>query len=96
MTRKPDVVVPMRERPFVVPSDGTVEYQYFVVDPGFKEDKWVSGAQVIPGDRSVVHHAIVFIRPPDGARFRGVGWLTAYVPGPVSYTHLTLPTNREV
>lgn len=81
LTRKPDVVVPMRERPFVVPPDGTVEYQYFVVDPGFKEDKWVSGAQVIPGDRSVVHHAIVFIRPPDGARFRGVGWLTAYVPG---------------
>jgi hypothetical protein len=58
-----------------------VEYQYFVVDPGFREDKWITGAQVIPGNRSVVHHAIVFVRPPDGAAFRGVGWLTAYVPG---------------
>jgi hypothetical protein len=71
----------MRDRPFIVPAEGTVEYQYFVVDPGFKEDKWVAGAQVIPGSRSVVHHCIVFVRPPDGEEFRGVSWLTAYVPG---------------
>ncbi|QDU50383.1 redoxin domain-containing protein [Gimesia panareensis] len=77
----PEAVYTMRKRPFVVPKEGVVEYQYFVVDPGFKEDKWVTGAQVLPGNRSVVHHAIVFIRPPDGADFRGIGWLTAYVPG---------------
>jgi hypothetical protein len=63
------------------PAQGTVEYQYFVVDPGFTEDKWITGAQVIPGSRAVVHHVIVFVRPPDGARFRGVSWITAYVPG---------------
>ena len=28
-----------------------------------------------------MHHAIVFIRPPDSTGFRGIGWLTAYVPG---------------
>jgi peroxiredoxin len=78
---EPDLVVSMREEPFGVPARGIVEYQYFVVDPGFEEDTWVSGAQVVPGNRSVVHHAIVFIRPPDGARFRGMGWLGAYVPG---------------
>jgi len=77
----PDAVYEMRKRPFVVPKEGVVEYQYFVVDPGFKEDKWITGAQVLPGNRSVVHHAIIFIRPPDGANFRGIGWLTAYVPG---------------
>lgn len=77
----PEVVLEMRKRPFQVPAEGVVEYQYFVVDPGFKEDKWVTGAQVLPGNRSIVHHAIVFIRPPDGADFRGIGWLTAYVPG---------------
>ncbi len=77
----PEVVYEMRKKPFVVPEEGVVEYQYFVVDPGFKEDKWVTGAQVLPGNRSVVHHAIVFIRPPDGSEFRGIGWLTAYVPG---------------
>ncbi|WP_339910196.1 redoxin domain-containing protein [Symmachiella dynata] len=81
MPHEPDVVVEMRERPFTVPAEGTVEYQYFVVDPGFEEDKWVTGSQVIPGNRGVVHHCIVFIRPPDGSDFRGIGWLSAYVPG---------------
>ncbi|MFK7821699.1 MAG: redoxin domain-containing protein [Planctomycetaceae bacterium] len=81
LSKEPDVILPMRNRPYVVPADGTVEYQYFVVDPGFTEDKWISAAQAIPGARSVVHHIIVFVRPPDGERFRGVGWLTAYVPG---------------
>ncbi|MEM8733883.1 MAG: redoxin domain-containing protein [Planctomycetota bacterium] len=78
---EPDLVLPMRSRPFTVPRDGVVEYQYFVVDPKFEEDKWIRAAQVIPGSRDVVHHAAVFARPPDGSRFEGVGWLTAYVPG---------------
>lgn len=81
LPREPDLVVEMRNRPFRVPADGTVEYQYFVVDPKITEDRWVSAAQVIPGNASVVHHAIVFIRPPDGEIFNGIGWLTAYVPG---------------
>lgn len=79
--RTPDAVLPMRDRPFRVPAEGTVEYHYFVVNPGWTEDRWVTAAQIIPGNRAVVHHAIAFIRPPDGSRFRGVGWLAAYVPG---------------
>jgi mono/diheme cytochrome c family protein len=81
LPRQPDVVLPMRSVPFTVPADGSVEYQYFVVDPGFKEDKWVSAAEVIPGNRSVVHHSIVFVRPPDGVTPEGIGWLSAFVPG---------------
>ncbi|MEM7311718.1 MAG: redoxin domain-containing protein [Planctomycetota bacterium] len=84
LPREPDLVLEMNEEPFVVPADGTVEYQYFVVDPGFEEDKWINGAQVLPGNHSVVHHSIVFIRPPDGSQFRGIGWLSAYVPGQTS------------
>lgn len=81
LSRTPDLIVPMRDRPFVVPAEGTVEYQYFVVDPGFTEDRWIRGAEVIPGNRSVVHHVIVFFRVPEGREQRGLGWLTAYVPG---------------
>ncbi len=77
----PSTQIAMRDRPFVVPAEGTVEYQYFVVDPKWTEDRWIRAAQVIPGDASVVHHAIVFVRPPDGSRTRGVGWMGAYVPG---------------
>ena len=79
--QKPDLEIAMRAEPYRIPAEGTVEYQYFVIDPGFTEEKWVKEAQVIPGNRAVVHHAIVFIRPPDDQPFRGVGWLTAYVPG---------------
>lgn len=81
LSKSPDVVIPMGSKPFTIPATGTVDYQYFVVDPKFETDKWILETQVVPGSRSVVHHSIVFIRPPDGASFKGVGWLGAYVPG---------------
>nr|MCU0712503.1 redoxin domain-containing protein [Pirellula sp.] len=77
---EPDLIVPMRESPYTVPPTGTVEYQYFVVDPKLTEDRWIKAAQVIPGNASIVHHAIVFIRPPDGEPIKGVSWLTSFVP----------------
>ncbi|HUQ71660.1 MAG TPA: redoxin domain-containing protein, partial [Planctomycetaceae bacterium] len=86
LPREPDLVLKMRDRPFHVPATGTVEYQYFVVDPHFDEDRWISAAQVIPGNRPTVHHCIVFVRPPDGADVRGVGYLTGYVPGQRSFS----------
>lgn len=81
LPREPDLVVSMSRVPFEVAKTGTIEYQYFVVDPGFEEDTWVSGAEIIPGDRRVVHHAIVFTRAPDSLDALRPGWLTAYVPG---------------
>ena len=76
-----DQIIPMRSDPFSVPAEGTVEYQYFVVDPEFKEDRWVSSAEVLPGNREVVHHAIVFISAPNQDSLNNSGWLSAYVPG---------------
>ena len=81
LSKEPDLVVSMRNKPYNIPADGIVDYQYFVVDPKITEDKWVNAAQVIPGNAGVVHHAIVFIRPPDGEKFQGISWLTAFVPG---------------
>ncbi len=81
LPQKPDVVLEMRGEPYKVPASGIVEYQYFVVDPGFTEDKWIRETQVVPGNRAVVHHAVIFVRPPDGSQFNGIGWLGAYVPG---------------
>jgi peroxiredoxin len=83
----PDLIVEMRNRPYRVPADETVDYQYFVVDPGFTEDRWVSASQIIPGAPSVVHHSIVFVRPPDGGEFVGIGWLNAFVPGQIPVTY---------
>lgn len=59
----PDLVVSI-PRPFTVPAEGVVEYQFFEVDPGFREDRWVRGVEVRPSNRRVVHHCNVFLKPP--------------------------------
>ena len=60
----PDEVYYMRDEPFTVPAEGVVEYQYFLVDPGWKEDRWIQASECLPGNRSVVHHIFVFAVPP--------------------------------
>jgi mono/diheme cytochrome c family protein len=70
-------------KPYSVPATGTVDYQYFTVDPGFTEDRWVQAAEARAGNPAVVHHIIVFVIPP-GAKRAGVtfdGFLVATAPG---------------
>lgn len=82
---KPDQVFYMREKPYQVPANGEVRYQYFAIDPGFTEDTWIQAAECRPGNREVVHHIVMLIQPPDGRR--GVpgeihsDFLTATAPG---------------
>ncbi|MEI8317198.1 MAG: redoxin domain-containing protein [Planctomycetia bacterium] len=81
LPRAPDAIVPLGRRPYRVPASGTVDYQYFVADPHFEDETWVSAAQCVPGAPSVVHHGIVFVRPESLSDFRGMSFVTAYVPG---------------
>ena len=60
---QPDVVLPMQED-YPVPARGTIAYQYFEVPTNFTEDKWVQAFEVRPSNRAVVHHVIVYTRPP--------------------------------
>ena len=60
---KPDVVFTI-PKPFKVKATGTIDYQFFVVDTGFTEDKWIQAAEVKPSCRAVVHHALIFAQPP--------------------------------
>ena len=83
---KPDKIVTINETPFKVPATGTIEYQYFVVDPGFKEDKWIKAAECRPGNREVVHHIICALDKTGRkkARVHGDGhseWIAATAPG---------------
>lgn len=64
----PDLVVDVSEKPFEVPANEVLDYQFFTVDLGFKEDRWVKETQVIPGNRRVVHHVGVALKPPRGWR----------------------------
>ncbi len=61
---QPDFVAYMSDEPYEVPAEGTVEYQYFTVDPGFTEDKWLASTECLLGNRAVVHHVFVFMVPP--------------------------------
>jgi hypothetical protein len=61
---QPEMVLEMPEA-FEVPPSGTIEYQYVILPYKFTEDRWVQAAEVRPGDRSVVHHVIAFIRDPN-------------------------------
>jgi peroxiredoxin len=81
---KPDLVLRIPHA-FHVPAQGDVPYQFIVVDPGFKEDKWVKAAEIRPTCRAVVHHVLVFVQPPGGGHDRYGGfaanWLAGTVPG---------------
>ena len=82
---KPDVVFEMPET-YYVPAQGVVSYVYFRVPTEFKEDMWVQAAEAVPGDRSVVHHIIVYVNDPKArqrSRRRGRGRCisTGYAPG---------------
>ena len=78
---QPDAIFEMPDD-FHVPASGTLDYQYFLVPTNFREDRWVEMLEVRPGNREVVHHAIVMTRPPtDGGSSRWGRYLAGYAPG---------------
>jgi hypothetical protein len=60
---KPDLVLSM-EKPYDVPASGTIAYQFVTIPTNFTEDKWVQAIELRPGNRSVVHHILAFVREP--------------------------------
>ncbi|HEY6345898.1 MAG TPA: thiol-disulfide isomerase [Bryobacteraceae bacterium] len=76
---KPDVVFSM-SKPFKVPAKGTVEYTYFVVPTNFKQDTWLLDGEIRPGNRKVVHHASVHVRPPGSLWMKDAKLGEPYVP----------------
>ena len=65
LPQSPDLVLPIQSEPFQIKAEGEVAYQWFIVDPGFKEDTWIKGVEIVPGNRAVVHHILAFVRMPD-------------------------------
>ena len=64
---QPDVILELPVE-YKVPADGFVEYEYFEIPTNFTEDKWMQALEVRPGNRAVVHHVIVSVRPPKPER----------------------------
>src|SRR5262245_57814090 len=61
---KPDAVFDIGKE-FTVQAGTPDIIENFIVPTNFKEDKWVSAAEILPGNRKVVHHVIAFIQTPE-------------------------------
>ncbi|MCE9560146.1 MAG: hypothetical protein K8R88_14505 [Armatimonadetes bacterium] len=88
---KPDLIVQIPS-PIDIKADGYMEYENILIDPKITEDKWVEALNIEPTDRSVVHHVLVFLLPPNyesltptqkqGIQLQAVtGFFAGYVPG---------------
>jgi peroxiredoxin len=79
----PDLVLSMPTE-FTVQPEGMLPYQRFRVNTGFTEERWVQAIEPRPGDRSVVHHIVVYLQDPARGKESGrepVEHLAAYAPG---------------
>lgn len=81
----PDLIVQI-PAPIEVKATGTMPYQFVTSETTLTEDKWVQAYEIVPTDRSVVHHVIVNVHEKGSGRARdreeGVGgYWAAYVPG---------------
>ncbi|MBL8813022.1 MAG: redoxin domain-containing protein [Planctomycetaceae bacterium] len=63
----PDMVVRMPDR-FTVPADGPDILQNFVIPLELTEDRMVAAVEFHPGNRRVVHHAVLFLDDKQQAR----------------------------
>jgi Copper type II ascorbate-dependent monooxygenase, C-terminal domain len=53
-----------------IPAGGDVDYTYEIVPTHFTEGRWVQSSEILPGLPEHVHHAVVYVRPPDSPWLR--------------------------
>ena len=58
-------------KPVSIPAKGDIEYTYEIVPTGFSEDHWVQMSEVRPSSRAHVHHAVIYVRPPNSKWLQG-------------------------
>src|SRR5215467_2424425 len=66
---KPDLIVKMPEA-YTVPAEGRDIYRCFVIPLNLSEDRYVAAIEFRPGNRKVVHHAILHTEEPGPDRQR--------------------------
>ena len=86
---EPDVVLSMPAAK-AIPAADDVPYQYIIIPTGFKRDRWVRMSEIRPSNRTVVHHAVAYIREPHSTWLRG-----APVGRPFSADDLPTPALRR-
>ena len=64
-----------------VPAEGVVDYQYLTVPTNFKEDRWITSAEIRSSAGAVVHHVIVFVQEPGATSRLQARLLVGFAPG---------------
>jgi hypothetical protein len=60
-----ELTMPAAYTPHAPHGAGTDDYRCFVLDPELDQDAFITGIDVLPGNRDVVHHVILFRVPPE-------------------------------
>ena len=75
-----------------IPAEGTVDYQYFTVDPGWTEDKWIQATESTSGQSlGRAPHPACSSAAKDGGEAGGRGGIGGYAPGMAPHA---LPTGH--
>lgn len=83
---KPDYIVKLPQ-PEQIPATGVLSYRHIKVPSPVPEDAWLAATVIKPGNRKVLHHAIVFATfAGSGKDFGGpgvkiAGWAPGRMPG---------------
>ncbi|MSR58270.1 MAG: redoxin domain-containing protein [Planctomycetaceae bacterium] len=85
---EPDVIFELPEE-VTIPAKGVIPYRYFQTPTNFTEDMYIQAAEARPGNRTVVHHIVLFYKEP-GRKQGNIekNWVDGAAPG---NTPLQLP-----
>jgi hypothetical protein len=83
----PDTIIKM-PKPVAIPARGDVDYTYEIVPTHFAEDKWVQFSEIRPSSRENIHHAVVYVRPPNS------NWLK-HAPVGEPFTGADMPGDQD-
>lgn len=81
---QPDLIVDVPA--FEVPATGTIDYQRYTIKNPTGRDLWLRASDILPGDRSVLHHVLIGmddarLAPRERQLQGAVGSIGLYVPG---------------
>lgn len=78
---EPDVVFEL-PREVTVPAKGTIPYMYFETPTNFEQDMWIQACEARPGNRTAVHHIVLFYKAPGDERPNlQRNWINGAAPG---------------
>lgn len=82
----PDYIVKL-PKPEEIPATGVLDYRHVKIDSPVNEDVWLAATVVRPGNRKVLHHAIVYAKfegsgnDLGGTGVKIAGWAPGRLPG---------------